>query len=112
MRRKPSRLNTRPPAKTLFGRFFRYLEPMWLGNNGEISVRSVLAIAFSINLMINTSRALTAIIRSGSSVADMGLILGIEGGLIAALLALKTYQNAVETRVEAETDPPPEMKGD
>lgn len=99
------------PKGNVLQKIFAYLEPLWIGNDGKISLRLTLSISFAINIMFNTNRALKAIF-AGASVADVALILGIQAGLIAGLLALKTYQNTVETRVEAETDPPPEYKGD
>ena len=78
--------------------FFRYIEPMWLGHDGKLSIRRFLALAFSSNLMMSTSH----IIRhweADKSYADAALILGIEAGLIAALLSLTTYSNVIQTKI-------------
>lgn len=100
------------PKGNIAQKIFGYLEPLWLGNDGKVSLRLVMSIAFAINIMINTSRALTAIIVSRIGVSDVALVLGIEAGLIVGLLALKTYQNTVEVKAEAQSNPPPEPKGE
>jgi hypothetical protein len=71
---------------------FKYIEPLWLGKNNKISIRSTLAIAFSWNFMWNLSYAIKKW-SDGRSMSDLAVILGIEAGLIAGLLALRTYQN-------------------
>ena len=83
-------------------KFFKYLEPAWTGNDGKVSIRSVLAIMFSINLIMN----LTYAVRrwdSGRSLEGLALVLGIEAGLIAGLLALKTYQNSTLKPLDSQT---------
>jgi hypothetical protein len=75
-------------------KLFKYIEPMWLGNDNKISIRRVLALVFSFNLVINVHH----IIHNwdfGKSYADAALLLGIEAGLIAALLSLSTYSSAM-----------------
>lgn len=99
------------PTGNFGQKIIAYLEPLWLGNDGKISLRLVLSIAFAINIMINTSRALTAVI-AGVNASNVALILGVEAGLIISLLALKTYQNTVEVKAEAQSNPPPEPKGE
>ena len=71
---------------------FRYFEPMWLGNNGKISIRKSLAIAFSIDFISNLSYIVHRW-ELGKSYADVAMLLGIEAGLIAALMSLTTYSN-------------------
>lgn len=91
-------------------KFFRYIEPMWVGNDGKISLRSIAAIAllvdFVINVHNNSNIILTvlklinqnktvdpALIGSLPAVqAQTVMLIGIEAGLIAALMALKAYQ--------------------
>jgi hypothetical protein len=75
-------------------KLFKYIEPMWLGNDNKVSIRRVLALVFSFNLVINVHH----IIHNwdfGKSYADAALLLGIEAGLIAALLSLSTYSSAM-----------------
>lgn len=77
-----------------FFKFFKYIEPMWLGPDDKISIRRVLSLFFSINMVFN----LRYIIRnweSDKSYADVALLIGIEAGLIAALLSLTTYSNTI-----------------
>lgn len=73
-------------------KIFAYIEPLWLGKNNKVSIRSVLSIAFSWNFMWNLSHAVNKW-EAGRSMSDLAIVLGIEAGLIAGLLALRTYQN-------------------
>jgi len=80
-----------------FVKFFKYVEPMWLGHDNKLSIRRFLALLFSANLMMSTYH----IIRNwdvDKSYADAALILGIEAGLIAALLSLTTYSNTIVSK--------------
>lgn len=73
---------------------------MWLGNDGKLSIRRFLALSFSTNLILNIHH----IVRNweaDKSYADAALLLGIEAGLIAALLSLTTYSNAVINKSES-----------
>ena len=69
---------------------FKYIEPLWLGNKSKISIRRVLALAFSIDFILNTHHAIHTF-EQGKSYADVAMLLGIEAGLVAALLSLTTY---------------------
>ncbi len=71
---------------------FKYVEPIWSGNDGKISLRSVLSIAFSIDFIRNISHAIYRW-DAGRSLEGLSYVLGIEATLIVALLGLKTYQN-------------------
>ena len=71
-------------------KIFSYIEPLWLGRDKKLSIRRVLALVFSIDLIRNTSYAIHKW-EVGKSYADVAMLLGIEGGLIAAMLALTTY---------------------
>jgi len=95
-------------------KLFRYLEPLWVGKDKRISLRSVGAIVLITDFVINVHNASYVVIRVlklimqdktidaavisslAGYLAQIALILGIEAGLIAALLALKTYQGNVE----------------
>lgn len=72
--------------------FFKYIEPMWLGSDGKLSVRRFLALMFSFNLVLNTYHIIHHW-EIGKSYSDAALLLGIEAGLIAALLSLTTYSS-------------------
>lgn len=78
-------------------KIFTYLEPLWIGSNKQISIRRTLSLVFSINLIINISVLLEKI-EGGKSYADVAMILGIEAGLIAALLSLTTYSSLTSTK--------------
>jgi hypothetical protein len=73
-------------------KLFKYIEPMWLGNDGKLSIRRFLALIFSGNFIYNTHHIITSW-ELGKSYADAAMLLGIEAGLIAALLSLTTYSN-------------------
>lgn len=78
----------------MFKKIFKYLEPAWTGDDNKFSVRSALAIILSINLVFNINHAIWRW-DSQRSLEGLALVLGIEAGLIAGLLALKTYQNTM-----------------
>lgn len=91
--------------------FFKYIEHFWLGNDGKPSIRRLLGIGFSIDLIINFHKAggivtkIVALIATehaldsqvllaiGGLIANIAMIIGIEAGLVAALFSLTTYQN-------------------
>jgi len=101
-------------------RLFKYLRPLWEGNDNHISLRSAAAIALIIDFVINVHNSASLAIRVlnlilqnkdvnpalisaiGTNLAQVAIILGVEAALIAALLGLKTYQNTV-----IGTTPPP-----
>lgn len=79
-------------------KLFKYIEPLWLGSNGKISIRRVLALAFSTDLIRNISHAIYKW-EVGKSYAEVAMLLGLEAGLVAALLALTTYsQNVIRPK--------------
>lgn len=98
----------------MFKKLFKYIEPIWLGKDDKMSLRSVGAMALIIDFIINVHNASYVLIKVlnlimidknidalvisslAGYLAQMAMILGIEAGLIAALLALKTYQGNVE----------------
>lgn len=73
-------------------KLFDYFEPMWLGSDNKLSIRRFLAIVLSSNLIINTYY-IVHYWEIGKSYSDAALLLGVEAGLIAALLSLTTYSN-------------------
>jgi hypothetical protein len=75
-------------------RLFLYIEPLWIGTNNKISIRRVLSLIFSFNFVLNTSHIIYQW-EIGKSYSDVAMILGIEAGLIAALLSLTTYSSAI-----------------
>jgi hypothetical protein len=95
-------------------KLFKYFEPLWQGSDRRISLRSVGAMALMIDFVVNVHNASYVVIKVlnlitmdktvdaaiiaslAGYLAQIALILGIEAGLIAALLALKTYQGNVE----------------
>ena len=91
-------------------KFFKYIEPLWLGTNNKISIRRVLALVFSIDLVRNTSHIIHRW-EMGKSYADVAMLLGLEAALIAALLSLTTYSGYVSKKLDNQSNtqaPPPE----
>lgn len=87
-------------------KLFKYLEPIWLGTNNKVSIRRLLALVFSFNLVLNISSTLNNP-KFMQSYADVAMLLGIEAGLIAALMSLTTYSTTLTSKKEAsasETD--------
>lgn len=76
---------------------FKYFEPLWVGTKNKISIRRFLALCFSIDFILNTSHAIHNF-QEGKSYADIAMLLGIEAGLIAALLSLTTYSNSLKQK--------------
>jgi hypothetical protein len=73
-------------------KFLRYIENIWLGRDGKPSLKALMAIALVINLMVNITHAVNRW-DSSKSMADFAMVMGVEAGLIAALLGLTTYSN-------------------
>jgi hypothetical protein len=78
-------------------KLFNYIEPLWIGTKNKISIRRFLALAFSIDFIINTSHAIHTF-DVGKSFSDVAMLLGIEAGLVAALLSLTTYSNSLKQK--------------
>jgi len=111
-------------------KFFKYIEPLWLGNDGKLSLRSLGAIALLIdfirnvhstsfivakllNLVYKDKTIDPALVSSISgNLAQIAIILGIEAALLAAALALKTYQNNVFRVSDSQFTPPPVCDGE
>ena len=84
---------------------WKYLEPLWLGTKNKISIRRVLALAFSVDFIRNTHHAIVRW-ESGKSYADVAMLLGIEAGLIAALLSLTTYSSIITDKKKTDDSLP------
>lgn len=74
---------------------FKYVENLWIGKDGKPSVRRVFAIYLIHDFVSNTSHAIHKW-EVGKSYADVAMLLGIEAGLIAALLTLTTYSSSIK----------------
>lgn len=79
---------------------FKYLENLWIGMDGRPSLRSVLAIVFSIHFIRNVSFAIRRW-DDHKSLADFALVMGIEAGLICTLLGLKAYTNLQQSILDS-----------
>ncbi len=80
--------------KSIVIKVFKYIEPMWLGNDNKFSIRRFLSLLFAFDLVKNFHHIIINW-EAGKSYADAALLLGIEAGLIAALLSLTTYSSVV-----------------
>lgn len=83
-------------------KIFNYFEPLWVGARNKISIRRFLALCFSIDFILNTSHAIHNF-EEGKSYADIAMLLGIEAGLVAALLSLTTYSNSLKQKQDNES---------
>jgi hypothetical protein len=81
--------------------FFKYFEPLWLGTKDKISIRRFLSLCFSIDFILNTSHAIRNF-EEGRSYSDVAMLLGLEAGLIAALLSLTTYSSTIKQKQDNE----------
>ena len=85
---------------------FHYIEPLWLGEDGKVSSKSLFAMIFSIHLLYNVDRSINilhstikskidapSIAAMSGLLANAGIILGIETSIIVALWGLKAYSN-------------------
>jgi len=81
-------------------KIFKYFEPLWQGADGRMSLRATLAIAFSTDFIRNLSHAIYKW-EAGRTLEGLSLVLGIEAGLIVALLGLTTYQNMAAQKIES-----------
>lgn len=91
-------------------KLFKYIEPIWLGTNNKLSIRRVLALVFSADLVRNLSHIIHKW-EMGKSYADVAMLLGLEAALIAALLSLTTYSAMINKKVDNQSNtqvPPPE----
>ena len=84
-------------------KLFKYIEPIWLGKDNQVSIRRVLALLFSYDLIKNTSHVIHKW-ESGKSFADVAMLLGLEAALIASLLALTTYSANIASQSKPSSD--------
>ena len=78
---------------------FKYVEPLWLEDNKKISIRRVLAIAFSFDMIRNISYVIHKW-EIGKSLADVTMLVGLEASLILALLSLTTYSTIIKDKLD------------
>lgn len=86
-------------------KIFKYIEPLWLGVDGKISLRAVGFIALTIDFISN---AHTAVYRweVGKSFEGLSLLAGIEAGFATALLGITMYQNISAQKIESQAANP------
>jgi hypothetical protein len=83
----------------------KYFKSIIEGGDGKASIRKVLALTFSIDFIRNMSYIVHKW-ELGKSLAEAAMLLGLEAGLIAALLSLTTYQTIMS---EKNSNPQPTM---
>jgi len=80
---------------------FKYIEPIWLDDTtNKLSIRRVLALVFSADLIRNASYVIHHW-EIGKSYSDGAILLGVEAGLVTALLSLTTYSNIIKAKIDA-----------
>lgn len=88
------------PSHKTRNRAFHYIESIWLGVDGRVSLRAVGAIALLIDFIRNTSHAIWKW-DAGRSLEGLSLVLGIEAGLIVSLLGLTAWNNIANKKIES-----------
>ena len=81
----------------MIGTFFKYFRSIIEGGDKKPSIRKLLALVFSIDLIRNMSHIVHKW-ELGKSLAEAAMLLGLEAGLIAALLSLTTYQTIMSEK--------------
>ncbi len=80
---------------------FLYVSNIWLGADGKPSIRAILALCFSWDIIRNTSFAIRKW-ETGKSYADVALLIGIEAGLVVSLLGLRAITNMVREKLKSQ----------
>ena len=87
-------------------KIFNYIEPMWLGADGKISLRAVLAIFFSWKLIQNLDYGVRKW-ASDRSLEGLNSSMMILAGLIAALLGIAAWSNMTAKKIDTDASLPP-----
>jgi hypothetical protein len=83
----------------MISKIFRYLEPMWLGTDGKISVRAVGFISLTIDFISNMRHAVYKWTEL-RSLEGLSLILGIEAGFATTLLGIAAWSNMSNRKLD------------
>lgn len=86
---------------SVVGKVFRYLAPLWTGEDGKISGKNVAALCLVYNFIENLNYAVQKW-DAGRSLEGLSLIMGIEAGLITALWGLTAWSNMTAKRIDTE----------
>lgn len=81
--------------------FFHYIENFWIGPDGKPSIQRGLAIVFSIHVLRNVDFAIRKW-SEGKSLADMGMIVGLELGFIGALIGITQWVNFINRKMDTQ----------
>lgn len=92
-----------------------YLEPIWLGNDGKLSLRNVSALALVVHFMFMMTNAFYNW-EAGKSLEGAAMVLTVEMGGILTMMGFAVWSNLKHTQIDAEngllqkpsTDVPPE----
>jgi len=87
--------------KSKLSQVFNYISQIWLGVDGKPSLRAVLALCFSWDIITNTSFAIRKW-EIGKSYADVALLIGIEAGLVVSLLGLTAITNMAKEKLKSQ----------
>jgi hypothetical protein len=111
-------------------KIFKYLEPIWSGNDGKPSLRSIGAGALIVDFIINVHNSASILVKLltlvykdksipstlissiSGNLAQIAMILGIEAALIGALLALKSLQNNPLAALSSSVETTPAKEGE
>lgn len=99
---------------------FRYIEHIWIGKDGKPSLRRLIALAMSVDFIINVHNSASVVIKVlnlisrdkaidpnlvtslSGNLAQIVMIIGMEAGLIASLLTLTTYSTVKTEQIKSE----------
>lgn len=86
-------------------KFLKYIRAAFEGEDGKLSLRALLATAFSIDFIRNLSHAIWKW-DAGRSLEGLSLVLGIEAGLIVSLLGITAWSNMTSKKIDADITSP------
>lgn len=98
-------------------KLFKYIENIWLGDDGKPSGKRVTALAMTVHVIISISSGLNSYINlvkavylhdphitpelissAGQSLSSLAMVIGIEVGAILALWGVASYQSVQQGR--------------
>lgn len=86
--------------KKVIKSIWNYIKVLWEGKDGKPSIRTILAIWLTYDFIRNCHYGIKNCL---DKIAEVAMLLGIEASLIAALLALKLYEN-IKTKINGSSE--------
>lgn len=92
---------------SVVGRVFKYIEPLWVGEDGKISLRAVIAIVLTYKLLENVDYAIQKW-QQGTPLGEVSTIILTLAGLIPVLLGITAWSNMTAKKIDIEALLPPD----